>query len=348
MDIYGYPYMCFDCIYFCDYMKSYRLTNERFWKFKLDIGKLTNYYKERYSVKSSTDWKDYEITYKNRLSIATAEIRPVIKAAAAPLTQNMRFIGRPLKVSIVDKVLILLLKDIFDTSNRKTANLLPLFGKLHNIQTSYKTIERLYSDPLVSIILHNMFVIMVLRKGITHVDISGDGTGYSLTIKKHYASNVKKKNGNRKMFAYAFAFIDLKTKMYVGYGTGMRSEKEAFISAKQMMNSLGIKVDSVRLDKYYTGQSIVKKFGMYTKFYILPKSNTTVNGNKKWHETWRDLMIDTMVFLKEYYRRESSESGFASDKKSNGWNVWQRRFDRIATAVMCKGIWHNLLVLGGG
>ncbi len=149
------------------------------------------------------------------------------------------------------------------------------------------------------------------------------------------------------MFAYAFAFIDLKTNMYVGYGTGMRSEKEAFYNAKQMMSSLGIEVDSIRLDKYYTCQSIVKKFGTYTRFYILPKTNTTVNGSKKWHETWRDLIRDTMAFLKEYYRRESSESGFASDKKSNGWNVWQRRLDRIATAVMCKGVWHNLLVLGG-
>ncbi len=26
----------------------------------------------------------------------------------------------------------------------------------------------------------------------------------------------------------------------------------------------------------------------------------------------------------------------------------QRRLDRIAAAVMCKGAWHNLLVLGGG
>ena len=81
-----------------------------------------------------------------------------------------------------------------------------------------------------------------------------------------------------------------------------------------MMSSLEIEVDSVRLDKYYTCQSIVKKFRTYTRFYILPKT----------------------------------ESGFASDKKSNGWNVWQKRFDRIATAVMCKGIWHNLLVLRRG
>jgi transposase len=93
-------------------------------------------------------------------------------------------------------------------------------------------------------VLHNMFVIMVRRKGIKHVDMSGDGRGYNPTIKKHNASNVKKNNEKKKMFAYAFAFIDLKTNMYVGYGTGMRSEKEAFYSAKQMMSSLGIEVDS--------------------------------------------------------------------------------------------------------
>jgi len=329
-------------------METYRLTNERFRRFKLDLDKLIEYYKEKYSVKSVRDWKGYETEYRGRLNAAANEIRPIIKAAAEPLVRNTKQIGRPWKISVENKVMMLLLKDIFDTSNRKTARLLPLFGKLRGVSTTYKTVERLYSNPLISMVLHNMFVIMIKKKGIKHVDISGDGTGYSLTIKKHYSTNIKKSNGKVKIFAYAFAFIDLKTKMYVGYGTGMRSETEAFNSAREMMASFEIDVDSVRLDRYYTYQSIAKKFGQDVKFYIIPKKNTTVNGGKKWHEIWRDLMRDTMAFLKEYYRRESSESGFASDKKSNGWQVWQRHPDRIATAVMCKGVWHNLLQLGGG
>ncbi|EQD55513.1 ISA1214-6 transposase, partial [mine drainage metagenome] len=89
------------------------------------------------------------------------------------------------------------------------------------------------------------------------------------------------------------------------------------------------------------------KFGCNTKFYILPKKNTTINGKEKWHDIWRSLMENSMTFLKEYYKRESSESGFASDKKSDGWQVWQKRDDRIMTSVMCKGIWHDLLLLGG-
>ncbi len=314
----------------------------------MDLNKLIEYYKAKYSVKNDRNWREYERDYRNRMIIAVRELRPLIKEATSPLIKNIKRIGCPLEISIEDKVMLLLLKDIFDTSNRKTAKLLSLFEGFSKVSITYKTVERLYSDSLVSMVLHNMFVIMIRRKGMTNVDISGDGTGYGLTVTKHYSTNVKKKNGKKKTFAYAFSFIDLKTKMYVGYGAGMRSEMEAFDNARKMMEELGIEVDSVRLDRYYTFQSIVGKFGCDTKFYILPKKNTKINGGEKWHDIWKSLMENSMAFLKEYYRRESSESGFSSDKKSNGWQVWQKRDDRIVTSIMCKGIWHNLLLLGGG
>lgn len=329
-------------------MLSYMLTNRNFWRFKLDLNNLIKYYKEKYSVNRERNWCLYEKEYRCRLETAVKEIKPIIAEAVSILGNNIKQIGSPPSISLENKVLMLLLKDIFDTSNRKTARLLPFFGGLTRISTSYKTVERLYSDPLVSMTIHNMFVIMVKRKGITHADISGDGTGYGLTITKHYSTNIRKENGKKKTFAYAFAFIDLNTKMYVGYGTGMRSEMEAFNSANEMMHRIGIEVDSVRLDRYYTFKSIIDSFGEQTKFYILPKKNTMIKGKKKWHDIWRTFMENSMAFLKEYYRRESSESGFASDKKSNGWQVWQKRDDRIATAVMCKGVWHNLLLLGKG
>jgi transposase len=329
-------------------MKLYRLTNERFWRFKLDLNKLVEYYKEKYSATTERNWTRYEKDYRKRMITAVKELRPLVNEAARPLLDNVKRIGRPSETAIEDKVVMLLLKDIFDTSNRKTSKLLPLFEGLSSIDVTYKTVERLYSDPLVSIVLHNLFVIMIRRKKIKHVDLSGDGTGYGLTVTKHYSTNGKKSNGKTKTFAYAFAFLDLNTKMYVGYGTGMRSEMEAFNDARRMMEELEIEVDSVRLDRYYTFKSIVGKFGESTKFFILPKKDTRINGKKKWHDIWRTLMENTMVFLKQYYRRESSESGFASDKKSNGWQVWQKRDDRIATSVMCKGVWHNLLQLGGG
>lgn len=36
-------------------MESYRLTNKRFWRFKLDLNDLIKYYKEKYSVKTEMD-----------------------------------------------------------------------------------------------------------------------------------------------------------------------------------------------------------------------------------------------------------------------------------------------------
>ena len=62
------------------------------------------------------------------------------------------------------------------------ANLLPLFSLFDDVDISYKTVERAYSDPLVRLIIHNMFVILVKRKAIKQADLTGDGTGYSLTI----------------------------------------------------------------------------------------------------------------------------------------------------------------------
>ncbi len=324
----------------------YRITNNKFDRFKKDFNNLVEYYRRDYAVESKKDWAQYEKEYAERIKTALRELKPIIHEAYAPL-QDTKFIGRPVETQIIDKVVILLLKDIFHISNRKMANFLSVFSPISEISMSYKTVERLYSDPFIALIIHNMFIACIKRKKITHADVTGDGTGYSLTVLKHYSTNARKENGKKKTFAYAFAFMDIKTKMYVWYGAGMRSEKEAFNNAKRMMVAIGIHIDSSILDKYYTYPSITDEFDPDTKIYILPKSNTMINGNSKWHKIWKSLMYDTVKFLRNYYKRENSESGFAADKKSNGWSMWQRRADRIETAVMCKGLWHNLLRIGG-
>ena len=48
--------------------------------------------------------------------------------------------------------------------------------------------ERLYSDGLVMMALHNLHVLLLKKKGIKESDATGDGTGYSLTVKKNYES----------------------------------------------------------------------------------------------------------------------------------------------------------------
>jgi transposase len=58
--------------------------------------------------------------------------------------------------------------------------------------------------------------------------------------------------------------------------------------------------------------------------------------------------LKVFYFLEKYFRQEHSESGFSADKRCDGWKIWQRKDDRMETATMCKGVWHNLLWLGGG
>ena len=90
-------------------------------------------------------------------------------------------------------------------------------------EISYKTVERLYSDPLVIMILNNLFISSAKskgRKGIDTAETSGDGTGYSLTVTKHYRS-LREKNGEivkEGRFVYSFVLMDLSTRMYLNKG----------------------------------------------------------------------------------------------------------------------------------
>ena len=150
--------------------------------------------------------------------------------------------------------------------------------------------ERLYSDELVMMALHNLHVLPLKKKGITQSDATGDSTGYSLTVKKNYESYAQelkdkaKENRNegddnddkdkqsakkRKAFAYSFRLMDLKTKM--AFGSSIKSEKEAFDRAMNFLKTVDVKLKSIRLDRYYSESSYVSRFDKDTAVYIIPK-----------------------------------------------------------------------------
>jgi len=58
------------------------------------------------------------------------------------------------------------------------ADMLPMFTTLNELDLCYKTIQRAYSNPMVKMIIHNMFVILVQKKNIKQADLTGDGTGW--------------------------------------------------------------------------------------------------------------------------------------------------------------------------
>ena len=319
-----------------------RITHLDYEYFRDSLEELMSRYREEFSIPVTTNWRDYEYLYRQRMKGMALELRAMIDESSSFVVEEF---GRPSLLEAREKVFVILVKEIFRLSNRKAAYLLPLLGISKDI--SYKTVERLYSDPLVLMILNNLFISSVMRKGISSADTSGDGTGYSLTVTKHYRS-MREKDGEfvkEGKFVYSFALMDLATRMYVGYAVSVKSERDAYHKALEMIGKMRIDLKSIRLDKYYSGQSILNDFNENTMIFLIPKSNSRIRGRRNWREIIRRFMDDPMNYLREYFKRNASESGFSSDKRATGGLIYQRRKDRKETSGFCKGLIHNLMLL---
>ncbi|HIH22645.1 MAG: hypothetical protein A3A72_02390 [Deltaproteobacteria bacterium RIFCSPLOWO2_01_FULL_38_9] len=307
------------------------------------------------------DWRTYEEQYALRIKEAMKQLRPLVDEAVDTI-QIAPAPGRPHELTLKQRVLLLLLHRLFGESNRMMTSMLAIFSVLSDIDVSYKTIERLYSDEEVDMALHNLHVLILKKKGVKDIDAAGDGTGYSLTISKHYATETQKRGERMKeaetqqpenkegktvqAFVYSFKLIDIKTRMYVAQGTSMKSEKEAYEKAMKMIASTDIKLNSIRLDRYYSCAYYFDGFSRDTKIYVIPKKKTRMRGNWNWKRTLIDFVKNTEGYLEQYYLRETSENGWSVDKRRFGWEIAQRRNDRIDTADFCTAIWHNLFEIG--
>ncbi|MGB9622942.1 MAG: ISNCY family transposase [Candidatus Bathyarchaeia archaeon] len=323
-----------------------RLTNRRFRMFLAEFKSLMEAYSEQAAgTETEFDWVRYEREYAERIRYLARELNGLVESASRLLVIESSRLGRPRKLGLQERVISLLVKTIFQQSNRRMSGLLSLFHSFGGVDVSYKTIERAYSDELVRITIHNMLILTMNRKGLKEVDVTGDGTGYSLTISKHYRTDGGKQG--ERGFIYSFNMMDIRTGLYVCYGSGLRSERQAFTKAMSMLEKIkartGLKIKSARLDKQYSFQSTLNFFDEETVLYILPRSNTTINGPPRWQRILRRMMSDPISYIREYHKRQLSESGFSADKRTLGWRVWQKRDDRIDTAVGCLATLHNLL-----
>ncbi|MHB2036666.1 MAG: ISNCY-like element ISFac3 family transposase [Nitrososphaerales archaeon] len=309
------------------------------------------------------DWRTYEQQFSRRIKEAMASLDPLIHEAVLTITIEPRT-GRHDALNLEQRVKLLLLKQLVGESNRMFANMLDIFSMLSGIDVSYKIVERLYSDEEVIMALHNLHVLLLKKKGVEKSDASGDGTGYSLTISKHYESVARelkeKAKGDseastsqvnseepakKRAFAYTFRLLDLSSWMYICYGSSLKSEKDAYDRAMKMLSDLDVTIESVRLDRYYSTSSYADSFDRATKVFLIPRKNSTLNGSWKWKETMKEFITNTMQYLEQYHKRSNSESGFAADKKMLGWGIAQKREDRINCAQFCTGVWHNLFNL---
>lgn len=319
-------------------------------------------YKEEHPEKKR-DWRTYEQRVAERLRTAFRELKPLVHEA----TSSIKFVSgetrgtKPL-LNVEQRTLAVLIKHIVGKSNRSMAAMFVIFSLMSDIDVSYKTVERFYSDSEVIAALHNLHMLILKKKNVETMECSGDGTGYSLTIKVHYASEAQKlkdkiknsisqpgKEHKKSVFVYSFALMDIKTRMYIGFGTSFKSEKEAYLSAVKMAKESGVKINSLRLDRYFSCQSTVeflKKNFEGINIFLIPKSNATIEGPWQWKRMLYNYANDTTNYLENYFQRNQSESGIAEDKKRTGWKLGQKRLDRIDTANTINHLWHNLYWLG--
>ena len=311
---------------------------------------IENYLLEQYKNSrkdKKRDWRTYEERLSYKVKEAIRNFEPLIAEATNSISVYREKGNKP-SLTLKQKVTLLLLKQLFRKSNRMMASMLTIFTLLAGVNVGYKTVERLYSDKEVELAIINLHTLILGKKGMKNVRGSGDGTGYSLTIQKHYASvtvarkdKAKKAKHTKKAFVYSFKLLDIDTFMYICYGMSLKSEKEAFDVAMKMLKTINVSLKDMRLDRYYSFPSYVDQFGD-AKVYVIPRKNATVRGSYKWKETMTEFVKNTLAYLEQYYLRNNSESGFSVDKRLLGWKIDQRREDRIDTAMGCDMLWHNL------
>ena len=314
-----------------------------------DLKKIIEKYKEDHP-KKKRDYANYEREFKKRLKKAIRNLDKLISESIRGINIFYRNKDRH-SLSLRKRMRLILVKELTEKGNRKTANTLELFSMLSGTDISYKTVERLYSDNILELALFNLLILSLKKRCIKEIDACGDATGYSLTISKHYSSYAKKlkekakeQNFEKKCFVYNFALMDLKNKMYVCFGSSLKSEKEAFDKAMQMLQFIDVKIKSIRLDRYYSCPIYVNQF-RESKVYIIPKTTVKLEHGAKWTETLGNFLCNTTEYLEEYFKRNNSESGWASDKKMFGWKISQKRYDRMDRALFVRMVWHNLILI---
>jgi len=282
------------------------------------------------------EWERKREKVKQRLR----DLPVYVKQAVSLISFNRRGAGRKKKLDLEQRTMLFLFARMMDKSNRDVEDLLVMFGPLFGVTANYKYIERLYSDEQVKTVLYNLFILLLRDEGVSG-DFSGDGTGYSLTVTKHYRTNPKKKG---KGFLYVFRVIDVDTGLYVAFGYSNNSEMEAFHNAMKMLASFGIDIDTLSLDRYFSSRKVLKLFDKETVLYLIPKKNIAYLG-LEWLRIVKRMIEDPYLFLKSYYLRNLCESGFSADKRRFGGIIRQRREDRREMASFSIGLLHNIFTV---
>ena len=320
-----------------------QLRNKHLQKTLDELDYLKKLYRKEFAVQKPGFDKEYDKRLRNLKRDLFEKINVDVDKAAN-IIEIKQLVGRPMK----DRILLTklhLVQQVLDLTNRDMESFSLIFALTGNETFSYKTIERAYEDQLVGMILHNLYILSCGTP--REIDASSDGTGYSLTITKHYRTDKDENKEHweeveRKEYIITSTITDLKTKLYVSFATGFQSEMRLFEQAKCWLEKRGFTLNSLTIDKYYSNQKTIAGFNENTKLYFLPKKNATIRGCKKWKQSIQKFTTNTLDYLKHYYRRETNEYCHSADKRRFGV-IRQKKKSRIITAMETRMTLHNYI-----
>jgi len=294
------------------------------------------HFKDREKDYPYSEWEKKREKVKERLR----NLGYYVKRAVDAIQREEQKAGRPPKLDLEKKVMLFLFARWINKSNRGTEEALEAFQPLFGFDVSYKTVERLYSDEEVKAALHNLFVLLIEDEGSSG-NFSGDGSGYSLSVEEHYRKEPIKEG---KKYLYVLRIIDIETNLYVGIGFSKISEMDAYNKAMALMKKIGVNVDSISLDKYYSSRKVIEAFGKKVSLFVLPRENIS-NIGVRWSSIFRRIAEDPVGFLSRYFMRNLSESAYSADKRRFGGLIRQRREDRQEMALFSIAVWHNIYAI---
>lgn len=270
------------------------------------------------------DWSKYDEAQLNEINDMLLMIRDTVDEAAIRLGfKGAKFEGpgRP-PYPPEDLAKAVLMQQYFDVANRGAAGLVLLFREKMGIKQafSYKTIERAYEDPLVTLILNEVFNMTQEPVKELEKNFSADGTGLSRSVKQNWArdrDDEEKQTGYEKMVAMVGTTYGLISA--VEFPDNPMAHDSPFLSPLlQETASNYSSIDLVCLDEAFLSRDncdSIEGVGAVPRISLKRGITLKRKGSWAWGEMLLDFIEDPQKWLREYHRRSISETVFSVYKR---------------------------------
>lgn len=297
------------------------------------------------------DWSKYDKAQINEMNEMLLLMREAVDWASARLGVDDllkdRRAGRP-ETHPADLAKAVLLQQYFGVSNRVTEGFVKLFMEKMEIEQgfSYKTIERAYNNPLVIMILKEVFKMTQEPVSDKEHRFSPDGTGLSTSMKQNWENDCKK--GEKKGYEKMIAMVGATYKIFsaVAFAENPMDNESPYLEPLLAETvSCYERIDLVSGDAAYLSRhncDLIAEAGAIPRIY--PKQGITLRmkGSAAWAEMLLDFIDDPQEWLRSYHPRSISESANSAFKRGSPIPLRKRKTLRKKLEAFARICDYNL------